>query len=195
MLRRILFGSLLLIWCSASFALDPLTLMLLRVLRDQVITSSAEAAYEGAQSEDAKPKMAVMPPPPYVMEDQKLRALIDEGFVYLTAAQREEVYAGVRRGLADPKNAHLQPLILQELALKASAMRQAHEQLNNLSYGQKQTIADQARAEYANMSAEERRQMIRVLQSGMAPIPRDLNDMILAEFRQVPGCDEHSLSI
>lgn len=187
MLRRTLFGSLLLIWCSASFAVDPLTLILMRVLRDQAITSSAQAVYEGALKEDAKPKMAVMPPPPYVMEDQQLRALIDEGFVHLTVAQRDEVYSGVRRGLADPKNAHLQPLIIQELALKASAMRQAHERLNDLSYEQKQTIAVQARAEYAGMSSEERRQMIQVLKSGMAPIPRDLNDMILAEFRQVPA--------
>jgi len=132
-------------------------------------------------------KMIALPLPPYVLEDRKLRTLIDEGFVHLTAAQREEVFSGVRRGLADPKNAHLQPLIIQELALKASAVRQAHEQLNNLSYSEKKAIAGQAREEYAGMSSGERLQMIQVLQSGMAPIPRDLNDMILAEFGRVPA--------
>jgi len=85
--------------------------------------------------------------------------------VHLTAAQRDEVFSGVRRGLADPKNAHLQPLIIQELALKASAVRQAHEQLNNLSYGEKKAIAGQAREEYAGMSSGERLQMIQALQS------------------------------
>jgi len=187
MYRRSLLGILLLVWSSASFAIDPLTLILLRVLRDQAVTSSAESMYEESQREDSKPRVAVMPPPPYAIEDQKLRALIDEGFVYLTAAQRDEVYAGVRRGLADPKNAHLQPLIIQELAFKASAMRQAHERLNNLSYSQKQAIAGQALEEYTGMSGAERQQMIKVLQSGAAPIPRDLNDMMLAEFSRAPA--------
>lgn len=187
MLRRSLLGVFLLIWCSVSFAVEPLTLILLRVLRDQIISSSAQALVEGAQQEGSKPRVAVLPPSPYLLEDHKLRALIDEGFVHLTAAQRDEVYSGVRRGLADPKNAHLQPMIIQELALKASAVRQAHERLNNLSYGEKRTIAGQAREEYAGMSAEERRQMIQVLQSGIAPIPRDLNDMMLAEFARVPA--------
>jgi len=187
MFRRSLLGGFLLIWCSASFAVEPLTLILLRVLRDQLITSSAQALVEGAQTGGNETRVITLPPPPYVLEDHKLRALIDEGFVHLTTAQRDEVFLGVRRGLADPKNAHLQPMIIQELALKASAVRQAHERLNNLSYGEKQTIAGQAREEYAGLSSAERQQMIQVLQSGMAPIPRDLNDMMLAEFDRVPA--------
>ncbi|MDP1716446.1 MAG: hypothetical protein Q8L40_00055 [Burkholderiales bacterium] len=187
MFRRSLLGVFLLVWCSGSFAVEPLTLILLRVLRDQMITSSVQSLVEGAQREGNKPKVAILPPPPYVMEDSKLRALIDEGFVHLTAAQRDEVFSGVRRGLADPKNAHLQPMIIQELALKASAVRQAHERLNNLSYGEKKAIAGQAREEYAGLSSGERQQMIQVLQSGIAPIPRDLNDMMLAEFARVPA--------
>ncbi|MDP2239493.1 MAG: hypothetical protein Q8K18_04945 [Burkholderiales bacterium] len=187
MFRRSLLGVFLLVWCSGSFAVEPLTLILLRVLRDQMITSSVQSLVEGAQREGNKPKVAILPPPPYVMEDSKLRALIDEGFVHLTTAQRDEVFSGVRRGLADPKNAHLQPMIIQELALKASAVRQAHERLNNLSYGEKKAIAGQAREEYAGLSSGERQQMIQVLQSGIAPIPRDLNDMMLAEFARVPA--------
>ncbi len=186
MFRRSLLGVFLLVWCSGSFAVEPLTLILLRVLRDQMITSSVQSLVEGAQREGNKPKVAILPPPPYVMEDSKLRALIDEGFVHLTTSQRDEVFSGVRRGLADPKNAHLQPMIIQELALKASAVRQAHERLNNLSYGEKKAIAGQAREEYAGLSSGERQQMIQVLQSGIAPIPRDLNDMMLAEFSRVP---------
>lgn len=187
MFRRSLLGLLLLVWCSGSFAVEPLTLFLLRLLRDQIVSSSAQTAIEGMQREYEGRKMIALPLPPYVLEDRKLRTLIDEGFVHLTAAQREEVFSGVRRGLADPKNAHLQPLIIQELALKASAVRQAHEQLNNLSYSEKKAIAGQAREEYAGMSSGERLQMIQALQSGMAPIPRDLNDMILAEFGRVPA--------
>lgn len=184
MLRRILIGLLLLTWSSASFAVDPLTLVLLRVLRDQIISHSAQTAVEGMQSADKDPK-AIIPPSPYALENSKLRALIDEGFVYLTPAQRDEVYVSVQRALADPKNANLRPMIVQELALKASAVRQAIEQLNNLSENQKQTIVSQAREEYLKLSPEERRLMVQVLQSGLAPIPRELNDRMLAEFGSV----------
>lgn len=185
MLRRILIGLLLLTWSSASFAVDPLTLVLLRVLRDQIISHSAQTAVEGMQSADKEPKAIVPPLSPYALEDAKLRALIDEGFVYLTPAQRDEVYVSVQRALADPKNANLRPMIVQELALKASAVRQAIEQLNNLSENQKQTIVSQAREEYLKLSPEERRLMVQVLQSGLAPIPRELNDRMLAEFGTV----------
>lgn len=185
MFRHSLSGLLLLVWCSGSFAVEPVTLILLRLLRDQIITSSAQSAIEGMQRQDEGRKMIVLPPPPYVLEDTKLRTLIDEGFIHLTPAQREEVYVSVRRALADPKNAYLRPLIVQELALKASAVRQAHEQLNNLSEDEKKTIVSQAREEYLGLPPEERRQMIQVLQSGIAPIPRELNDRMLAEFRSV----------
>ncbi len=185
MLRRSLIGLLMVAWSSASFAVDPLTLMLLRVLRDQIITSSAQSAVEGMQREDKEPQVIVLPPSPYALEDSKLRSLIDEGFVYLTPAQRDEVYVSVRRALADPKNVALRPLIVQELAMKASAVRQAHEQLNNLSEGEKKTIVSQARKEYLSLPPEERQQMIQVLQSGIAPIPHDLNDRMLAAFGSV----------
>lgn len=182
MVRRAVVGLLLAIWCSASFAIDPLTLILLRVLRDQVISSSAQTAIEGMQRDEQRSAIAALPQSPYDLDDRKLRTLIDEGFVYLTSAQRDEVYAGVQRALSDPKNAQMRPYIIHELALKASAVRQAHERLAGLSYAEKKTIASQARDEYEKLPPEERQQMIQVLQSGIAPIPRDLNDMILAAF-------------
>lgn len=171
-------------WSNIAFAADPLTLILLRMLRDQVISSSIQSAVESAsQSAPKKAEPIVIPPAPYDLGDEKLRALINEGFVHLTAAQREEVFTSVKRALADPRHAAARPVIVQELALKASAVRQAHEHLNNLSQGDKRSIATQAREEYVKLPEEERLQMIQVLQSGVVPIPRDLNDMILAEFR------------
>jgi len=81
---RCLIGLLLVIWSSASFAVEPLSLLLLRVLRDQIISSSAQAVIEGASQAGANapeelPSCAV----PYALEDHQLRALIDEGFVHL----------------------------------------------------------------------------------------------------------------
>jgi hypothetical protein len=164
-----------------------LTLFLLHLLRDQIISSTAEAAIDGVRERNARPGAPVVRAPAYALDDDKIRALIDEGFVYLTASQRDEVYASVKRALADPRNVNLRPMIVQQLALKASAVRQAHERLANLSYAEKKKIAEEARAEYDRLGPDERHQMVRVLQSGIAPIPRDLNEMILAEFSNAPS--------
>ena len=186
MLRRIVVGVLLAISSSAALAVDPLTLILLRIVRDQIITAAAEAAYDRLQEPKPQAGPIVFPAHPYDLDDAKLRALIEEGFVHLTSAQREEVFASVKRILADPKNASMRFHIIEELALKASAVRQAHEQMNTLSQVRKRAIANEAREEYRKLKPEERQQMLAVLQSGVMPIPRDLNDMILAEFRSVP---------
>ena len=180
---RILIGLLLTTGASPGFAAEPLSLLLLRVLRDRIVATSAQAALESVQRADRLSAAAALPPARDALEGEKLRALIDEGFVHLTAAQREEVHAGVRLKLADPRNAHLGPMIIQELALQASAVRQAHERLASLSDREKKDIASRAREEYASLSAEDRRQMVEAVQSGIAPIPHDLRDMILAEFR------------
>ena len=185
MLRRIVVGVLLAISSSAALAVDPLTLILLRILRDQIITAAAEAAYNKL-TEKPPPGPIVYPAHPYDLDDARLHTLIVEGFVHLDRAQREEVFVSVKRILADPKNAAIRLHIIEELALKASAVRQAHENLNNLSYDRKRLVASEAREEYRKLEPEERRQMLDVLQSGVMPIPRDLNDMMLAEFRSVP---------
>jgi len=189
MVRRILIGLLLITWCSPSFAIEPLTLILLHLLRDQVISSTAEAAIEGIRSGEKSPKSGAPRQPAYSLDDEKLRSLIDEGFVYLTPAQRDEVYASLQRALADPKNARLRPMIVRQLAVKASAVRQAHEQLAGLSYAEKKKIAEEARAEYDKLAPHEQQQMVHVLQAGVAPIPRDLNEMILAKFRSPQTAD------
>lgn len=183
-MRRSVFCLLLALWPSIVFAIDPLTLFLLRMLRDQIISSGMEAAIDGAQRNE-RPSIPVTPPAPYDLDDRQLRTLIDEGFVHLSSAQRDAVFAGVKRTLSKPENAAIRPYLVQELAVKASAVRQAHEQLANLSQAQKGAIAAEARAEYEKLPPDERRQMFQMLQSGAVPLPRDLNDMILAEFGSV----------
>lgn len=172
------------LWPAVGVAAEPLTLLLIHIIRQQ-IESAVEDAIETARREQARPVL-IIPPAPYDLDDQKLKALIDEGFIYLSSAQREEVFVSMKRILSDPNNAALKPMLVQELAVKASAARQAHERLANLSSAEKKALAAQARDEYEKLPPQERQQMIRVLQSGIAPLPRDLNDMILAEFDSVP---------
>ncbi len=180
--RRGVFITLLLAAGAApAHAAEPLTLFLLKLLRDQMISSAVESAVDGIPA-------AAQPPAPaaltgvYGVSEEQLRALIDTGFVYLTPAQRAEVYANLTRMLADPKNALARPLIIEELALKASAVRGAHERLAALTEAEKRAIAADARAEYERLPAAERDRLVRLLQTRVTPIPRDLNDLILAEF-------------
>ena len=154
---------------------------LLKMLRDQMATSAIESAVNNA----------ALPQPPsvpqartgvYGVSEAQLRALIDAGFVHLTASQRADIYASLTRMMADPKNALARPLIIEELAQHASAVRSAHERLAALSFSEKRAIAVDARSEYERLPAQERDQLMQLLKLRVAPIPRDLNDLILAEF-------------
>lgn len=187
-MRRSLVCLLLALLPSVSFAAEPLTLLLMHILREQ-IASAIQEAIENAEREKERQKY-VIPPPVYDLDDHKLKTLIDEGFVHLTSAQREEVFASVKRILSDPQNAAIKPMLVQELAFKASAVRQAHEQLARLSEAEKRAVVAQAREEYQKLPPEERQQMLQVLRSGVVPLPRDLSEMILAEFSTVPAAGD-----
>lgn len=162
-------------------AAEPLTMYLLKMLRDQLATSAIESAVSNA----ALPQQPSAPQAltgVYGVSEEQLRALIDAGFVHLTASQRADIYASLTRMLADPKNALARPLIIEELAQHASAVRSAHERLAALSFSEKRAIAMDARSEYERLPSRERDQLMQLLKLRVAPIPRDLNDLILAEF-------------
>lgn len=182
--RRGVFITLLLAMATGSAqAADPLSLFLLKMLRDQLATSVLESAYESA-----RPPVAAGPSAldgVHGVTEAQLRQLVDTGFVHLTAAQRAEVHASLMRMLSDPNNALARPLIIEELARKASAVRGVHERLARMNAEEKREIALNVRAEYERLPAEERGQLLQMLRSGMAPIPRDLNDLILAECSAV----------
>lgn len=182
-MRRGLICLLFAVWPGVVYAAEPLTMLLIHILRQQVL-NSVQSAIEEAERERAR--AAAIPRSQYDIDDQNLKALIDEGFVHLTAAQRNEVYVAVKRTLADPQNAAIRNHLVQELAVKAAAVREAHEQLSSLPPARKRAIVAEARGEYEKLPPAERQQMLQVLQAGIVPLPRDLNDMILAEFSSVP---------
>ncbi len=185
-IRRGVFITLLLATAAApAHAADPLSLFLLKMLRDQLATSVLESAVNSIPPAAAKPSAPSALAGVYGVSEEQLRMLVDAGFVHLTATQRAEIHASVMRMLADPQNALARPLIIEELALKAAAVRGAHERLSALTAGEKRAIAVDARSEYERLPPQEREQMLQLLQARVAPIPRDLSDLILAEFSTV----------
>lgn len=185
--RRGVFITLLALAVSGpAQAVEPLTLFLLNMLREQLVSRTLEAVLK---PQDAATQPALPPAGDwagvYGVTQAQLRDMIDTGFVHLSSAQRAEIHQSILRKLDDPKNALARPLIIQELAIKASAVRVAHERLAGLSFSEKRAIAMDARHEYERLPADERDQMLRLLETRIVPIPRDLSDMILAEFTAV----------
>lgn len=181
MLARLCVAALLFSFCSSALAFDPVTLIVLRLLRDKVLSSAVEAgvtsAMANANASSPSDTGYPMGSPP---ANEQLRRLIDEGFVYLTPAQRDELYASMRKLLADPRYMSARPLIVEEFTRKAAAARMAHERLAKLSPEEKKEVALRTVQEYQQMPPEEAAQMLTVLRAGTAPIPRELNDLILA---------------
>ena len=172
----------LLFTAGTVHAAEPLTLFLLKMLRDQLASAAIESAVNSIPPAVEKPSTSNALAGVYGVNEEQLRALIDAGFVHLTSSQRADVYASLTRMLADPRNALARPLIIEELAQHASAVRSAHERLAALTTAEKRAIAVDARSEYERLQPRERDQLMQLLKAGVAPIPRDLNDLILAEF-------------
>lgn len=184
--RIIIAGLILATGSTAAQAADPLVLFVLRMLRDQVISSGIQAGIEASQEKSKPAAPIVIPRSVPQADDPWLRGLIDESFVHLGPQQREELYASLMKMLNDPKNEAMRPTIIAEFTAQAIAMRDAHRQLSRLSADDMRTIATEARREYERLPAEQRQQMLQVLQHGIPGMPRALNDLMLAEFGSVP---------
>ena len=179
----VLIGTMCAGWFSTAAAVDPLVLFLLRMIRDSVASSAIQAGVESmnskpAQPEATLPRLATLPQG----EGQWLKQLIDESFIHLSAAQREELFASLTRMLNDPRYVQSRSLILAEFTGQAIALRDAHRRLAGLTPDQMRAIAVEARQEYERLPAAQREQMLQVLQHGIPGMPRTLNEMMLAEF-------------
>ena len=186
---RCLIGVLMLFSTSAAYA-DPLLLLLLRFARDQVLSASVEAGVTSLQKSSTIPSPVYgfalpAPPIPAGNEEQQLRALLEENFLHLNAGQRDEVYAGLQKILQDPQHLQDRARLVAEFALKARAVRASYRGLDTLTYAEKKSLAARAKEDYRRLPDSERQELLATLQSGMLPVPRDLRDIMLAEFNSI----------
>jgi len=186
-LARAVTALALMAFTQAAVAADPFVLFLLRMLRDQAITSTLEAGVAGQQPVAPVPAPPVAAAPQAVPESRQLRALIDESFLHLGPQQREELHASLQKMLSDPRNAAVRADIIAEFTLQATAVRDAHRQLSRLSEPDMRRLAAEARVEFARLPADQRGLLLQALQHGVPGMPRALHDLMLAEFRGVPA--------
>ena len=186
---RCIIGVLILFSTSAAFA-DPILLLLLRMARDKALSASVEASVESMQQKSNIPSPLygfALPTPPIQRgtEEQQVRTMLDESFLHLSAAQRDEVFAGLQKILKDPQHAHDRSRLVAEFGLAARAVRESYRGLDTLTRAEKKSLAAQAKEEYRRLPDSERQQLLDVLQSGVLPVPRDLRDIMLAEFNSI----------
>ena len=188
MLRHVIIVAAGLAFPAMASAADPITMFVLQMLSNKIIN----AAMDPAPATEQRPVLTAPDPsaansnvPPQRSEQQRLRALVDDSFMHLTPAQRDAVYASLVQMLNDPKNAPVRAQILTDFTLQANAYRNAYRQLSRLSLADKQLIAAQARDNFTQLPQAQRRDVVTALESGVPGLPRDLGDMILAEFRTV----------
>jgi len=195
-LRLALIGAVFALWTTPSFAIDPLVLFLLKMLRDQVITSAMEAGYEAAKDAYNEPPPAASPPimlgsPPTVRpgasDSERIRALINESFIHLSPQQREEVDTSFMKIVNDPANAGRRQALIAEFTIQANNLRDAHRLLSQLSDDNMRGLVVQARQEYEKLPPEQQAQMLQVLRRGIPGVPQALNKMMLSEFSSAGG--------
>jgi hypothetical protein len=176
-LQRAVLLALLLAVAAPAAAADPIVMLLLGIAREMVFNAVRERMM--APSEPEPPPSLY---PGTTVEPTQLRRLIDEGFSYLSSGQREEVFDSLHASLMDPKNAGVRASMIEYFADRAMAMRAAQDRLASLSGSEKSRLADEFRQQVADLSPEETAQLAELLRRQVLPVPRDLNDMLLAQL-------------
>jgi hypothetical protein len=178
-LEKAVLFSLLLALPTPAPAADPIVMLLLGIAREMVFNAVRERLM--APSDPEPPPGATMYPGTTV-EPEHVRRLIDEGFSYLSRGQRAEVFESLHASLMDPKHAAVRASMIEYFAERAIAMRMAQDRLRSLSTAEKEQLAAEFRRQVAELPPEETAQLAELLRRQVLPVPRDLNDMLLAEI-------------
>ena len=180
-LHRALVVAMLLAISAPAAAADPIVMLLLGIAR--------EMAFNYVRDRLMAPRDPDPPPAPTVypgttVEPAHVRRLIDEGFSYLSRGQRDEVFESLHASLVDPKNAAVRASMIEYFAERAIAMRMAQDRLRSLSTQEKAQLAAEFREQVAELKPEETAQIAELLRREVLPVPRDLNNMLLAELER-----------
>ncbi len=177
--RGVLFVALLASAWPARAA-DPMLMFLLSVAREMITNAIAS---QPAQTVAPEP---VLTYPGTAVEPAHLRRLIDDSFFYLSQAQRGEIFDSLHAELMKPKNAAVRGAMIEYFAERALQVRAAQLRLAQLSYRQKQLLAEEFRRETAAIPGDERARLHEILERRLLPVPQDLNQLLLAALEPAP---------
>src|SRR3989338_6944642 len=163
--RGVLFVALLASAWPARAA-DPMLMFLLSVARE-IITNAI--ASQPAQTVAPEP---VLTYPGTAVEPAHLR--------------RGEIFASLHAELMKPKNAAVRGAMIEYFAERALQVRAAQLRLAQLSYREKQLLAEEFRRETAAIPGDERAHLHEILERRLLPVPSDLNQLLLAALEPAP---------
>lgn len=161
-------------------AFDPLMMFLLGFAKNLIESAIEENAARQPPRIAIVPAPAPPPKPAARMDENDLRALVDESFGYLTAAQRAELLAGLEKALADPANRPYREAIIMQFVGVARQVSFTHRSLDRLSADDKRALAERFAANYRSLAPEQQQALTQQLRARALPLPADLNDMMLS---------------
>ncbi len=183
--RHLLAALILAGWVPSAAALDPLLSFAISFVWNVISNNYIEPQVSGYLEQQYRALNAPrtsLPQGPALDDRAHLRRLIDEGFPNLTSAQRDEVQAALDRIVSDPAHTEDRYLILMQFTARAEASREAYRRFNALSDAEKRAMVAQIRERYEALGPADREQMLASIRSGQMPLPREINDRILAEL-------------
>jgi hypothetical protein len=160
-------------------AADPILMFLLGIAREMVESHATKS--RGTPAPEFVPDLSRVYPGTSVEPDH-LKRLIDDSFLYLSDSQRKEIFDSLHAALSDPKNAAVRGTMIEYFAQKALTVRAAQIKLSQLSWREKELLANDFKKEIASLSTEDQTQLGELLRSGLLPVPTDLNQLLLAAF-------------
>lgn len=170
----------------AAHAADPMLMFVLGFAKNLIESSMQDekarrgkAAGSNVVSAPA-PATLQSPKTPASMDQEDLRTLIDESFVYLSRSQLSELHAGLDKALADPASSAQREAILNQFVAVARQVQFTHGQLNHLSPDDKRLLVARFAANFRTLSPDQQQALLEQLRQRALPLPTDLNDMMLA---------------
>lgn len=176
-LRGVVF-TLLFLGVATPAAAEPVLMFLFSIAREMVLTHINSPK---TPPEQPMPDFGKVYPGTSV-EPDVLRRLIDDSFLYLSSRQRTEIFDALNAELLKPRNAAVRGTMIEYFAEKALLIRAAQMQLAKMPYSEKQRIAAEFKGELTGLSPEDQDELRGLLNSGLLPVPGDLNQLLLAAF-------------
>ncbi len=160
-----------------AYALDPILMFLL--------SAAQEIAVAAARRNAAAPPPLPVPLPSTAyagttVEPERLRRLVDECFIYLSEAQRQEIFDSLHVVLMDPRNAAVRASTIDYFVARAVAVREAQQRLSNLNETERERLVAEFRSAVAAMPPDEAEKIAGLLRQHMLPVPHELNAQFLA---------------
>lgn len=171
------FFTLLMAFALPAHAVDPLVMFLLGFARNVIERQSTQPDSAGAPA--ASLPEGARTYPGTAVEPAILRRLIDDSFIYLSSEQRKEIFDALNKVLLDPKNAAVRGTMIEHFARRALAVRATQVRLSQLSYREKEMLAQEFKQEIQGVPDADIAQIRGVIEKGLLPVPGDLNRLFL----------------